>query len=350
MAEMEDDLPPEFSESVEDDAPVKPHKYKCSGIGCGYTAPEPWTNRYIGATGQLTSRCPGCGRYYPIIAPKKRKEDIVKHTLASMQNAKRAEYITTKIPELDLVLGQDFEDPTKCGFVKGGVYLVVGEKGCGKSTLLLQASDKIATERRPVLYVAGEQNDKDLAQTAQRLDIKNPHVHVEVCSDVFVVTNEIYPVLKPKVIIIDSINRVRTGHDGGPGPNVSEGSATMLTEVVEWVVSFAKEKEITIFFVGHLTKAGDTAGPEGMMHDVDCLLVLKHGWIKDPHNPEGWIEATKNIVEISIDGKNRYGDRAAVSLMEMTSRGLTPLSTAALKAVARADKNKSRGKLELVTD
>jgi DNA repair protein RadA/Sms len=67
------------------------------------------------------------------------------------------------IAEFDRVLGG--------GIVPGSLVLIGGDPGIGKSTLLLQVSDKLTQAYGKVLYVSGEESERQIKLRGERLRI-----------------------------------------------------------------------------------------------------------------------------------------------------------------------------------
>ena len=202
--------------------------------------------------------------------------------------------IVSGIGELDRVLGG--------GIVKGSLVLVGGDPGIGKSTLLLQISD-LVSKKDSVLYVSGEESLQQIKLRAKRLTIDSQNLYI-------LAETELDTVLKfanqtmPKVMIIDSIQTIFK-NDIASAP----GSVTQVREVTHHLMRFAKENNIAIFIVGHVTKEGSIAGPRMLEHMVDCVLYF-----------EG--ERTQSY-RILRTVKNRFGSTNEIGVFEMKESGLS---------------------------
>ncbi|MBQ4526571.1 MAG: DNA repair protein RadA [Clostridia bacterium] len=265
--------------------------YICSE--CGYNSPK-WLGK-----------CPTCSNWntfneepeiqssrYDIITDK--NSNIKQHPRKlydiSEENETR---ISSKMHELDRVLGG--------GIVKGSLILVGGDPGIGKSTLLLQISDKIANDNN-VLYVSGEESLQQIKIRATRLGANGSGLYILPETDLDCILTAASE-SKPTVMIIDSIQTIfKSDIPSAPG------SVTQVREVTHYLMRFAKENNITVFIVGHVTKDGNIAGPRMLEHMVDCVLYF-----------EG--ERTQSY-RILRTVKNRFGSTNEIGVFEMKDNGL----------------------------
>ena len=158
--------------------------------------------------------------------------------------AVEAQRIGTGFAELDRVLGG--------GFVPGSVVLIGGDPGAGKSTLLLQASTALA-QHQGVLYVTGEESLQQLALRAQRLQVPMDHLSVAAETRAEVIA-QLVERQRPKVVILDSIQVMHLeGLDSTPG------SVAQVRETASFFTRLAKQHDIVIVLVGHITKEGGIA-------------------------------------------------------------------------------------------
>ena len=193
--------------------------------------------------------------------------------------------------ELDRVLGG--------GLVPGSVTLLGGDPGIGKSTLLLQISLQI---KGKVLYVSGEESQRQIKLRADRIATENPDCYV-LCE---IQTQKIFQQIKslaPEVVIIDSIQTLQTQYiDSSPG------SVSQIKECTAELIQFAKKTHTPVILVGHITKEGAIAGPKVLEHMVDTVLHF---------------EGDRNhIYRILRAQKNRFGSTAEIGIYEMIARGL----------------------------
>ncbi len=200
----------------------------------------------------------------------------------------------TGIGELDRVLGG--------GIVPGSLVLVGGDPGIGKSTLLLQASDRIASSDRKVLYVTGEESPRQTKMRFDRLGAKAEDLWL-VSETALVRIEKYVEDLKPDVLIIDSVQTLYSEE-----VTSSPGSVTQLRAITARLMAIAKGREITTFLVGHVTKDGAIAGPKTLEHMVDTVLYL-----------QGQRGQAFRILRAV---KNRFGSTDEIGAFEMRSDGL----------------------------
>ncbi len=199
----------------------------------------------------------------------------------------------TGISELDRVLGG--------GIVKGSLILLGGDPGIGKSTLLLQVSESLGRGLK-VLYISGEESAKQIKLRATRLKINSDNLfilsHNDLNTIIATIKNE-----KPSVVIIDSIQTMVL-----EGVSSSAGSVSQVRECANALLNVAKENDISIILVGHVTKDGNLAGPRVLEHIVDAVFFF-----------EGEEHYSYRILRAV---KNRYGATNEIAIFEMRERGL----------------------------
>ena len=199
----------------------------------------------------------------------------------------------TGLGELDRVLGG--------GAVVGSLVLVGGAPGIGKSTLLLQICGLFDASIK-VLYVSGEESERQIKMRAERLGVKRGNVFVLAeteITEILTATEE----LKPDVLIIDSIQTLYN-----PELASSPGSVGQVKDSTMSLLQLSKSGGVTVFLVGHVNKEGAIAGPKVLEHMVDCVLYF-----------EG--ERSQNY-RILRAAKNRYGSTNELGVFEMLDNGL----------------------------
>jgi DNA repair protein RadA/Sms len=209
-----------------------------------------------------------------------------------------AAHLPTDVPELDRVLGG--------GLVAGSVTLLGGEPGMGKSTLLLQALGAIAARGTRCLLVSAEESVAQVRLRADRLHTLAPELFVVSETSLPAVAAHV-EALAPAVCAIDSIQTV---HD--PDAPGSAGSVAQVRDGAQAVVRLAKERNVAVVIVGHVTKDGALAGPRALEHVVDTVLSFEG----DRHHALRMLRALKH----------RFGATDELGLMEMTEGGLTPVA------------------------
>lgn len=264
--------------------------YFCTG--CGNETPK-WQGR-----------CPSCGAWNTL-------EEFVEKPVApgrgrsapgtGTARAKRLDEVdiaseirySTGMNELNRVLGG--------GAVEGSLVLVGGAPGIGKSTLLLQICSCLCAERK-VLYVSGEESEKQLKLRAQRLGVNSPNLLVLSETRLSDIT-EVVDAIKPDILIADSIQTLyHDENDSAPG------SVSQVKDCTMTMMQLSKSQGITVFVVGHINKEGAIAGPKVLEHMVDCVLYFEG----DPNSCYRLLRAVKN----------RFGSTNEIGVFEMGDRGL----------------------------
>ncbi len=204
------------------------------------------------------------------------------------------ERVTTGISELDRVLGG--------GIVKGSLVLVGGDPGIGKSTLLLQMCAKLADKNISVLYVSGEESERQIALRSERLGGKFSDMLLFCETDIEKIEAAIESE-KPEVVIVDSIQTMYSSK-----ADSAAGSISQVREVTSTLLRISKGLGVSIFIVGHVTKEGTVAGPRTLEHMVDTVLYF-----------EGEDVASYRILRAV---KNRFGSTNEVGVFDMGQTGL----------------------------
>ena len=195
--------------------------------------------------------------------------------------------------ELNRVLGG--------GIVAGSLVLIGGEPGVGKSTLLMHAAAQVA-RRGKVLYVSGEESGQQIRMRAERLQALVPGILLLAENDLDAICEAIRA-HAPMLAIIDSIQTVTdAGFEG------SAGSVTQVRESAARLMRLAKEINVPVFLVGHVTKEGSIAGPRVLEHIVDTVLYLEG----DRRQELRLLRATKN----------RFGSADEIGVFAMGELGL----------------------------
>ena len=260
-------------------------------------------------------KCPNCGEWNSLVetvvstgkSEKRRgnrETQNVKIIKLSDIKASKTARISTKIPELDRVLGG--------GLVSGQVVLIAGEPGIGKSTILLEVADKLSTVHgspSTILYVCGEESASQIKVRAERLGIgstlRDKKTGISLLEDINVdnVVETILSLDNLSGVIIDSIQTMYTSDLSG-----LSGSVGQVRECAGRLLRVCKEKEIPLFLVGHVTKEGTVAGPAALAHIVDTVL---------------WFEGDKTLsLRLLRAVKNRFGPTDEVGIFEMQDKGL----------------------------
>lgn len=256
-------------------------------------------------------QCPACGSWNSLVEQEFVKPDKKVAQTTAKSNLKRypktlAELDTTEeirfstgIDELDRVLGG--------GAVRGSLVLVGGAPGIGKSTLLLQICEYICNSLR-VLYVSGEESERQLKMRAERLNVSSSGLLVLSETNMSEILNALEHT-KPDMLIIDSIQTLYS-----PELNSSPGSVSQVKECTNELMQIAKTYGVTTFVIGHVNKEGAIAGPKVLEHMVDCVLYF-----------EGVASENNRILRAA---KNRFGSTNEIGVFEMQESGLVSVPNA----------------------
>ena len=249
-------------------------------------------------------RCPGCGAFNTMEEHIEKPAAVGKAKSAPVGMSRKPQKIThvdtegelrfsTGMGELDRVLGG--------GAVAGSLVLVGGAPGIGKSTLLLQICNSLCRGRR-VLYISGEESERQLKLRAQRLGVAPEELLIlseTRLSDVVEAVDE----TKPDILIVDSIQTLYNEENDS-----SPGSVSQVKDCTMTMMQLSKSQGITVFVVGHINKDGNIAGPKVLEHMVDCVLYFEG----DPNTSYRLLRAAKN----------RFGSTNEIGVFEMMDVGL----------------------------
>lgn len=255
-------------------------------------------------------RCPACGewntfREMTVRAGAGARRDSSGHTAAprhearpvalSEVSAEQEPRLTTGDPELDRVLGG--------GIVPGSLILLGGEPGIGKSTLLLQTV--LGLRGRRLLYISGEESEKQIKLRADRLS-PVPSDCLLLCETCLERIFDHLRAVAPEMVVIDSIQTMAS-EALDPAP----GSITQVRECATALLKYAKETNVPVVLIGHITKEGSIAGPKVLEHIVDTVLQFEG----DRHY----------FYRILRSIKNRFGSTSELGIYEMNAEGLRPV-------------------------
>jgi DNA repair protein RadA/Sms len=278
--------------------------FACSA--CGHESPK-WHGR-----------CPGCGEWNTFVeetrasAPRaggpKRSTGALRPVPLGEVEAPRVERMRTGVGELDRVLGG--------GLVPGSLVLIGGSPGIGKSTLTTGALGNLAAGGRKALYVSGEESAAQVKLRAQRLGPAALGVPIVAETDLEAVLATI-EAERPDACVVDSVQVLYDpALSGGPG------SVGQVREVAGRLMRVAKERQVAVILVGHVTKEGAIAGPRVLEHLVDCVLSF-----------EGERERSYRTLRAL---KNRFGSTNEVGVFEMREHGLVEVEDASARFVGEA--------------
>jgi DNA repair protein RadA/Sms len=264
-------------------------KYICSN--CGYES-----LRWIG-------KCPECESWNSfteeIVESSPRKANISKSQFSYSKildiSANEEDRVKTGIIEFDRVLGG--------GIMPGSVILLGGDPGIGKSTIAMQAAASI---KEKVLYVTGEESEKQIKLRSSRLKVKSDSFFVQAETELSNILGAIKEI-SPSVVIIDSIQTTyRSELENSPG------TITQIRECAAMLMEEAKKNHYSVIIIGHVTKEGMIAGPKILEHMVDTVLQF-----------EGEANHSFRILRAQ---KNRFGSTNEIGVFEMREDGLREIT------------------------
>ncbi|WP_168916511.1 DNA repair protein RadA [Microcella flavibacter] len=204
----------------------------------------------------------------------------------------------TGIGEFDRVLGG--------GIVPGAAILLSGEPGVGKSTLLLEVASRAAQSGQRVLYVSAEESTAQVRLRAGRTGALSDELYLASETDLSVILGQIDQV-RPSLVIVDSVQTVAS-----PLIDGLAGGVAQVKEVAATLIRVAKERDLPVLLVGHVTKDGTIAGPRMLEHLVDVVCQF-----------EGDRQTALRFVRAH---KNRFGPTDEVGCFEMTGEGIAEVA------------------------
>ncbi len=258
---------------------------------CGYETPK-WLGK-----------CPSCGEWNTFVEELIEKQ--VPQVVAFSRSGKSArpqalneiapqehQRIQLPDPELNRVLGG--------GLVPGSLILFGGEPGIGKSTLLLQLA--VTSRGLKVLYVSGEESDQQIKMRAERIGMSNTDCYILTETNVQNIFKQAEEI-SPGLLIIDSIQTLYSSQIES-----SPGSISQVRECTAQLLRYAKQTNVPVFLIGHITKEGSLAGPKVLEHMVDTVLQF---------------EGDRNhVYRLLRSMKNRFGSTNELGIYEMLGSGL----------------------------
>ena len=257
-----------------------------------------------GETPKWQGKCPACGAWNTLqehierpaapgrAAASPRSGSRMAKTISQVTGDSEIRF-STGMGELDRVLGG--------GAVEGSLVLVGGAPGIGKSTLLLQICQSLCKERT-VLYVSGEESERQLKLRAQRLGVDPARLYVlseNRMGDILSAAEDV----EPDILIVDSIQTVYCEENES-----SPGSVSQVKDCTMNLMQLSKSGGVTVFVVGHINKDGNIAGPKVLEHMVDCVLYFEG----DPNTSYRLLRGAKN----------RFGSTNEIGVFEMRDIGL----------------------------
>ena len=249
-------------------------------------------------------RCPACGAWNTMEEHIEKPSTAGKAKTGPVGQSRKPQRIrevdtdgeirfSTGMGELDRVLGG--------GAVKGSLVLIGGAPGIGKSTLMLQICDQLCRFAK-VLYVSGEESERQLKLRAERLGVGEMGLYLFAENNLEEILSAVEET-QPDILIVDSIQTMYNGDQSS-----SPGSISQVKDCTMALMQMAKGKGTTVFVIGHVNKEGSLAGPKVLEHMVDCVLYF-----------EGDRHMSYRILRAA---KNRFGATNEIGVFEMNDTGL----------------------------
>ncbi|MDR2081121.1 MAG: DNA repair protein RadA [Campylobacteraceae bacterium] len=267
-------------------------------------------------------KCPNCGAWGEFLELTQEQIEMLKVTAKTSVNSKSSgaksiteiefesvERFSSNNEELDLVLGG--------GIVEGSLTLIGGSPGVGKSTLLLKIGGNLAKSGKSVLYVSGEESAGQIKLRAERLDSSHKNLYLLCEINLDTILHEL-SLKKFDVLIIDSIQTLYSEKISS-----APGSVSQVREITFELMRYAKDKNVAVFIIGHITKEGSIAGPRILEHMVDTVLYFEGDSNRELRILRGF--------------KNRFGSTSEVGIFEMTKTGLESAKDISKKFFTRND-------------
>jgi len=287
---------------------------------CGLTTPK-WMGK-----------CTNCGAWDSFVELNEHQQEVVKQTKSPNSKSAKAVSIneiveeeiyrySSQDSELDNVLGG--------GIVPGSLTLIGGSPGVGKSTLLLKVGSNIASMGKNVLYVTGEESAGQIKLRANRLNSNQDKLYLlsEIRLDQILVELQ---ERSYEFLIIDSIQTIYS-----EAITSAPGSVTQVRQITFELMRIAKERDIAIFIIGHITKEGSIAGPRVLEHMVDTVLYFEGDSSQELRILRGF--------------KNRFGPTSEIGVFEMRSEGLVSATDVASRFFNR-DSQQSGSALTVIME
>ncbi|WP_428026786.1 DNA repair protein RadA [Arcobacter sp.] len=250
-------------------------------------------------------KCPSCGGWDSFVELNTEQQEVLKQTAKIINTSSKAKPIT-QIEQDDIIRfssnNQEFDLVLGGGIVPGSLTLIGGSPGVGKSTLLLKVAGDISNSGKKVLYVSGEESAGQIKLRANRLGANSDNLYL--LSEIKL--EEIQEELLRndyEAVVIDSIQTIYSS-----SLTSAPGSVSQVREITFELMRKAKDCDIAMFIIGHITKDGSIAGPRVLEHMVDTVLYFEGESSKELRMLRGF--------------KNRFGSTSEIGIFEMTAEGL----------------------------
>ena len=256
-------------------------------------------------------KCPDCGAWNSYVEERERAvgshQTTVSRAGLKLRDAHPVSFaeIETQVDVREVTGIEEFDRVLGGGIVPGSLVLIGGAPGIGKSTLLIAVADKLSKLYGKVLYISGEESERQIKLRGERLGLNPDSLFLLAETNLEKIFDEINR-LEPRAIIVDSVQTVYSEKiESAPG------SVSQVREAAGQFLLLAKNLTVPVFLIGHITKEGSIAGPKALEHIVDTVLYFEG----DRHHNHRIIRATKN----------RFGAANEIGIFEMTNEGLKPV-------------------------
>ena len=281
-------------------------------------------------TAKSLGKCPECSSWGSFVEEIEQtaaqstslQHDDIKPCLIDEITIDHSIRVSTGIEEFDRVLGG--------GLVQGSLVLLAGDPGIGKSTILLQTGKSVCSGGKKILYVSAEESASQIKLRAERLGVKSDKLYIYSQTNFDLIKRQIEE-MKPDMLVIDSIQAVYSQNITS-----SPGSVSQIRECTNILMDIAKNKNITVVVIGHVTKDGNIAGPKVLEHMVDTVIYF-----------EGDRYKSYRLLRCM---KNRFGTTNEVGVFNMCDDGLHEISNPSELFLNERTKNITPGSVVIATN
>jgi DNA repair protein RadA/Sms len=253
-------------------------------------------------------KCPDCGAWNSYVEERERTAGTHQSAVSRAglrlreNNPVPFSHIETQADVREVTGIEEFDRVLGGGIVPGSLVLIGGAPGIGKSTLLMSVADKLSNLYGKVLYVSGEESERQIKLRGERLGLNPDNLFLLSETNLERIFDEINR-LNPQAVIVDSVQTVFSEKIES-----AAGSVSQVREAAGQFLLLAKNLTIPVFLIGHITKEGMIAGPKALEHIVDTVLYF-----------EGERYHNHRILRAA---KNRFGAANELGIFEMTGQGL----------------------------